>query len=369
VGPKGGKPRCPYCGDLFSRPVRLHEHMMSRHPFVYFRHQDRHSCEECHRTFVRAHDLQRHFSKVHGSSDREKATCPSCNAVYADRRSMLRHQRHGCHTANSKGNGEPVSQKHDEKLGKRLYDAAQAAALASSSSSPSESDSSSSQESKRGAKKRNRNSSSALKNAGACRPCRQRKVKCTKTLPCLACVRTGMREHCSYEQPSRKHRTRRSPVLASRMRVADHTQTALPATTENASASWQPGIAADARQSLEDLAHGSTRSPTDAPSPNSSLHSVGQQSHGQVKQGYYVKQLEATIREREEHTKTVQVKQGYYVKQLEATIREREEHTKTVQSLQESHRQAADECLMLRYKNSLLERILLSKGLNLVLHL
>jgi hypothetical protein len=30
--------------------------------------------------------------------------------------------------------------------------------------------------------------------------------------------------------------------------------------------------------------------------------------------------------------------------------------------LQQSHRSAADECLMLRYKNSLLERILLEKG-------
>ena len=33
-----------------------------------------------------------------------------------------------------------------------------------------------------------------------------------------------------------------------------------------------------------------------------------------------------------------------------------------VQNLQQSHRSAADECLMLRYKNSLLERILLEKG-------
>jgi len=31
-------------------------------------------------------------------------------------------------------------------------------------------------------------------------------------------------------------------------------------------------------------------------------------------------------------------------------------------NLQQSHRTAADECLMLRYKNSLLERILLEKG-------
>jgi len=44
---------------------------------------------------------------------------------------------------------------------------------------------------------------------------------------------------------------------------------------------------------------------------------------------------------------------------LETTIKQNEE---ALQSLQQSHRNAADECLMLRYKNSLLERILLEKG-------
>lgn len=37
-----------------------------------------------------------------------------------------------------------------------------------------------------------------------------------------------------------------------------------------------------------------------------------------------------------------------------------------MQSLQQSHRTAADECLMLRYKNSLLERILLEKGVSIL---
>ena len=48
-----------------------------------------------------------------------------------------------------------------------------------------------------------------------------------------------------------------------------------------------------------------------------------------------------------------------YIRQLETTIKRNEE---SLQSLQQSHRSAADECLMLRYKNSLLERILLEKG-------
>ncbi|KMP08019.1 MEAB protein [Coccidioides immitis RMSCC 2394] len=50
-----------------------------------------------------------------------------------------------------------------------------------------------------------------------------------------------------------------------------------------------------------------------------------------------------------------------YIKQLEATIKLNEE---TLRTLQQSHRSAADECLMLRYKNSLLERILLEKGID-----
>lgn len=37
-------------------------------------------------------------------------------------------------------------------------------------------------------------------------------------------------------------------------------------------------------------------------------------------------------------------------------------HESNLNNLQTAHRTAADECLMLRYKNSLLERILLEKG-------
>lgn len=39
-----------------------------------------------------------------------------------------------------------------------------------------------------------------------------------------------------------------------------------------------------------------------------------------------------------------------------------ERHEDTLQKLHESHRNSVDECLMLRYKNSLLERILFEKG-------
>ena len=49
-----------------------------------------------------------------------------------------------------------------------------------------------------------------------------------------------------------------------------------------------------------------------------------------------------------------------YIEQLETTRTQLEEK---VENLQRSHRSVADECLILRYKNSLLERILLEKGL------
>jgi hypothetical protein len=55
-----------------------------------------------------------------------------------------------------------------------------------------------------------------------------------------------------------------------------------------------------------------------------------------------------------------------YIKHLEATIKHQEE---SLSSLQQSSRNAADEVLMLRYKNSLLERILLEKGINVAAEL
>ena len=71
----------------------------------------------------------------------------------------------------------------------------------------------------------------------------------------------------------------------------------------------------------------------------------------------------ATSEERKQRNRQAQAafreRRTEYIKQLETTIKHHEE---TLQNLQQSHRSAADECLMLRYKNSLLERILLEKG-------
>jgi hypothetical protein len=74
-------------------------------------------------------------------------------------------------------------------------------------------------------------------------------------------------------------------------------------------------------------------------------------------------QIYATSEERKQRNRQAQAafreRRTEYIKQLEANIKQNEE---TLSTLQQSHRSAADECLMLRYKNSLLERILLEKG-------
>ncbi|KAK5070915.1 hypothetical protein LTR64_003889 [Lithohypha guttulata] len=75
------------------------------------------------------------------------------------------------------------------------------------------------------------------------------------------------------------------------------------------------------------------------------------------------KPIYATSEERKQRNRQAQAafreRRTEYIKQLETTIQQHEEN---LANLQQSHRTAADECLMLRYKNSLLERILLEKG-------
>ncbi|OAA50452.1 MEAB protein [Metarhizium rileyi] len=77
------------------------------------------------------------------------------------------------------------------------------------------------------------------------------------------------------------------------------------------------------------------------------------------------KPIYATSEERKQRNRQAQAafreRRTEYIKQLEETIRV---HESNLQNLQSAHRNAADECLMLRYKNSLLERILLEKGVD-----
>ncbi|KAI0145367.1 hypothetical protein GGR57DRAFT_301183 [Xylariaceae sp. FL1272] len=77
------------------------------------------------------------------------------------------------------------------------------------------------------------------------------------------------------------------------------------------------------------------------------------------------KPIYATSEERKQRNRQAQAafreRRTEYIKQLEDTIRV---HEQNLTNLQSAHRNAADECLMLRYKNSLLERILLEKGID-----
>ncbi|KAH6606822.1 hypothetical protein Trco_005975 [Trichoderma cornu-damae] len=76
-------------------------------------------------------------------------------------------------------------------------------------------------------------------------------------------------------------------------------------------------------------------------------------------------QIYATSEERKQRNRQAQAafreRRTEYIKQLEETIRV---HESNLHNLQAAHRTAAEECLMLRYKNSLLERILLEKGID-----
>lgn len=77
------------------------------------------------------------------------------------------------------------------------------------------------------------------------------------------------------------------------------------------------------------------------------------------------KPIYATSEERKQRNRQAQAafreRRTEYIKQLEETIRV---HETNLHNLQTAHRHAADECLMLRYKNSLLERILLEKQID-----
>ncbi|KAH7632026.1 hypothetical protein B0T09DRAFT_382127 [Sordaria sp. MPI-SDFR-AT-0083] len=77
------------------------------------------------------------------------------------------------------------------------------------------------------------------------------------------------------------------------------------------------------------------------------------------------KPIYATSEERKQRNRQAQAafreRRTEYIKQLEDAIRT---HEQNLANLQAAHRHAADECLMLRYKNSLLERILLEKGID-----
>jgi len=99
--------------------------------------------------------------------------------------------------------------------------------------------------------------------------------------------------------------------------------------------------------------------PSSASSPESSIQFPAQKRKGGRKPVY------ATQEERKMRNRAAQAafreRRTEYIKHLEATIKHHEEQ---LSSLQQSSRTAAEEVLMLRYKTSLLERILLEKGID-----
>ncbi|KAG6002866.1 hypothetical protein E4U21_002718 [Claviceps maximensis] len=129
--------------------------------------------------------------------------------------------------------------------------------------------------------------------------------------------------------------------------------------------------------SLDSPLDGDDNAPVPAPAPAPAPASVGGnnnysdntinpvQDAQQPKRKGGRKPIYATSEERKQRNRQAQAafreRRTEYIKQLEETIRI---HESNLHNLQSAHRNAADECLMLRYKNSLLERILLEKGID-----
>ncbi|KAK3067062.1 hypothetical protein LTR53_016282 [Teratosphaeriaceae sp. CCFEE 6253] len=126
------------------------------------------------------------------------------------------------------------------------------------------------------------------------------------------------------------------------------------------------GLAAAAAK-MEDggMADGTPSSVESTPEAEGQLGAPQDQPAQPVKRKGGRKPIYATSEERKQRNRQAQAafreRRTEYIKQLEATIKQNED---SLASLQQSHRTAADECLMLRYKNSLLERILLEKGID-----
>ncbi|KAK4552500.1 hypothetical protein LTR86_010344 [Recurvomyces mirabilis] len=118
---------------------------------------------------------------------------------------------------------------------------------------------------------------------------------------------------------------------------------------------------------LEDapIAEGTPSSVESSPEPDGLPDASQEQPTQPVKRKGGRKPIYATSEERKQRNRQAQAafreRRTEYIKQLEANIKQNEEQ---LSHLQQSQRTAADECLMLRYKNSLLERILLEKGID-----
>ncbi|GAB7345014.1 hypothetical protein MBLNU457_3434t2 [Dothideomycetes sp. NU457] len=124
-------------------------------------------------------------------------------------------------------------------------------------------------------------------------------------------------------------------------------------------------IEADDASSAQRMHDGTPSSVESTPEPTGTEPPTTQDAPPPQKRKGGRKPIYATSEERKQRNRQAQAafreRRTEYIKQLEETIKQNED---TLRSLQQSHRSAADECLMLRYKNSLLERILLEKGID-----
>ncbi|KAI0128900.1 hypothetical protein BJ170DRAFT_701612 [Xylariales sp. AK1849] len=115
----------------------------------------------------------------------------------------------------------------------------------------------------------------------------------------------------------------------------------------------------------KELSKDDTSIDSDESSPENEPGPSANQETQPVKRKGGRKPIYATSEERKQRNRQAQAafreRRTEYIKQLEETIRV---HESNLSNLQAAHRSAADECLMLRYKNSLLERILLEKGID-----
>jgi flagellar motility protein MotE (MotC chaperone) len=131
----------------------------------------------------------------------------------------------------------------------------------------------------------------------------------------------------------------------------------------NADATLPDAVVPKRESSLERYSSCSASTPGQAEGVGAGSEQPSQEPAPAPKRKGGRKPIYATSEERKQRNRQAQAafreRRTEYIKQLETTI---QHHEETLQNLQQSHRAAADECLMLRYKNSLLERILLEKG-------
>ena len=84
--------------DLLKRITFVRRRDLERHKKKEHRRKDnierKTKCDQCHRTFTRPHDLERHI-QTH-KAVRVLFNCPDCQKEFRDRRSMLHHQRTSC---------------------------------------------------------------------------------------------------------------------------------------------------------------------------------------------------------------------------------------------------------------------------------